>query len=113
MADREKIIKGLECIAQKREPTANPCKDCGYSSRLNYAICVKDIASDVLTLLKEQDNCENCAIAIEDRQPVVRCRDCKHGEKVPTFKYYPDVTWCNKYLTSHNDNWFCADGERE
>ena len=43
---------------------------------------------------------------------IVRCKDCKHGEKVPTFKYYPDVTWCNKYLTSYNDDWFCADGER-
>lgn len=33
---------------------------------------------EALALLKEQDNCENCAIAIEDRQPVVRCKDCKH-----------------------------------
>ena len=51
---------------------------------------------------------------VVDNQPdaIVRCKDCKHGEKVPTFKYYPNVTWCNKYLTSHNDNWFCADGER-
>lgn len=49
----------------------------------------------------------------ENVSEVVRCKDCKHGEKVPTFKYYPNVTWCNKYLTSHNDNWFCADGERE
>lgn len=43
---------------------------------------------------------------------IVRCVNCKHGEKVPTFKYYPDMTWCNKYLTSHNDDWYCADGER-
>lgn len=54
MPDREKVINGLECIAQKREPTANPCKDCGYSDRPNYAICVKDIASDAIALLKEQ-----------------------------------------------------------
>ena len=43
---------------------------------------------------------------------VVRCKDCKHGEKAPTFEKYPDVTWCNKHLTSHNDDWFCADGEK-
>lgn len=53
--DREKVIKGLECIAQKREPTANPCKDCGYIDRPNYAICVKDIASDAIVLLNEQE----------------------------------------------------------
>ena len=47
-----------------------------------------------------------------DMVEVVRCKNCKHGEKSPTFKYYPDVTWCNKYLTSHNDDWFCADGKR-
>lgn len=46
-------------------------------------------------------------------RPLVLCKDCKHGEKTPTFKYYPLVTWCNKYLTSHNDEWYCADGERE
>lgn len=110
MADREKIIKGLECIAQKREPTANPCKDCGYSSRLNYAICVKDIASDVLTLLKEQDNCENCAIAIEDRQPVVRCKDCKYRD--------PEDHKCDcghdiQWQLPRSDDWFCADGKRK
>ena len=43
---------------------------------------------------------------------IVRCKNCKHGEKVPTFKYYPDVTWCNQHSKSHNDDWFCADGER-
>jgi hypothetical protein len=42
---------------------ANPCKDCGYSSRSNFAICVKDIANDALALLKEQET-------------VVRCKDC-------------------------------------
>lgn len=55
MVDREKAIKGLECLAQKREPIANPCKDCGYSSRPNFAICVKDVAADALELLKEQE----------------------------------------------------------
>ena len=53
--DREKVKKGLECLAQKQVPMANPCKDCGYSDRPNYAICVKDIASDALELLKEQE----------------------------------------------------------
>lgn len=54
MIDREKVIKGLECVAQKRESTS-PCNGCGYIDRLNYAMCVKDIASDALELLKEQE----------------------------------------------------------
>lgn len=53
--DREKVIKGLECLAQKQVPTANPCKDCAYIDRINFAVCVKDIASDALILLKEQE----------------------------------------------------------
>ncbi len=55
MTDREKVKKGLQCLAQKQVPMANPCKDCGYSDRPNYAICVKDISSDALELLKEQE----------------------------------------------------------
>ena len=55
MTDREKVIKGLECLAQKQAPTANSCKDCGYINRPSFAICVKDIASDALELLKEQE----------------------------------------------------------
>ena len=56
MTDREKVIKGLECLAQKQAPTANSCKDCGYINRPSFAICVKDIASDALALLKEQED---------------------------------------------------------
>lgn len=53
MIDGGKVIKGLECLAQAKEPTANPCKDCGYISRPNFAFCVKDVAVDALELLKE------------------------------------------------------------
>ena len=49
--------------------------------------------------------------AVMKNPEIVRCKNCKHGEKVQTFKYYPDVTWCNKHSTSRNDDWFCADGE--
>ena len=44
---------------------------------------------------------------------IVRCKDCKYGEKPPTFRYYPNLTWCIKYKLSHDDDWFCADGERK
>jgi len=52
---KKQVIKGLECLTQRQEPTANPCKECGYINRPNFAICVKDIASDALELLKEQE----------------------------------------------------------
>lgn len=66
-------------------------------------------------LLEEQDNCENGTIAIEDRQPVVRCKDCKHGKK-----HNIDIIECMKahdynmeHQEFHHKNWFCADGERK
>jgi hypothetical protein len=52
------------------------------------------------------------AIEALSQPEIVRCKDCKHGEKPQTFRYYPEITWCNKHSTSHNDDWFCADGER-
>jgi hypothetical protein len=50
---------------------------------------------------------------LKEQPKIVQCKDCKYGVKSPTFQYYPEVTWCNKYSTSHNDEWFCADGERK
>lgn len=46
-------------------------------------------------------------------QELVRCKDCKYGEKTPTFRYYPNITWCNQHSTSHNDDWFCANGVKK
>ena len=40
-------------------------------------------------LLKEKDNCENCAVAIEDRQPIVRCKYCNHSTE-----WYGDKRRC-------------------
>lgn len=57
----------------------------------------------------EQDNCENCAIAIEDRQPVIRCKDCKHRDPEDgRCDNGHDVIW----NLPRPDNWFCKDGER-
>lgn len=53
--DREKVIKGLECLARKQEPMANPCSKCDYHNRPNFAFCVVDVATDALAMLKEQD----------------------------------------------------------
>jgi hypothetical protein len=74
MTEREKVIKGLECLTQRQEPTANPCKECGYINRPNYAICVKDIASDALELLKAQEPVK--PYIDYDGQDVWRCGSC-------------------------------------
>lgn len=58
--------------------------------------------------LKEQDNCENCAMAIEDRQPVVRCKDCKYCD-IETLEH----CWCLILARSREPDWFCADGVRK
>ena len=54
----------------KQAPTANPCKDCGYINRPIFAICVKDIASDALELLKEQKT------TFEKDGHHIRCTSC-------------------------------------
>lgn len=43
-----------------------------------------------------------------DAIPVVRCKDCKHGEEVNS------VYLCGKtrgFGIAHEPGWFCADGE--
>ena len=105
MADREKVIKGLQNL---RDAIAFD-----YIRETDHAVETLDNA---LALLKEQDNCENCAIAIEDRQPIVRCKDCKYAHKT----YDGDCKYCDMFTDDDGNpieryrsgDWFCADGER-
>ena len=100
MIDREKVIKGLEiCFSDSY------CDDCPYKNICYEDGMMQQLMQDTIALLKEQDNCENCAIAIEDRQPVVRCKDCKHHRK--------DTCSAEAGMAfPPPDDWFCADGER-
>ena len=42
---------------------------------------------------------------------VVRCKDCKHGEKGRIFG--SECVWCGAdHLNAKPTQWFCADGER-
>jgi Zn finger protein HypA/HybF involved in hydrogenase expression len=105
MPDREKVIKGLEHCRK------TSCESCPYNAadvKSSNPIClINEMLSDALALLKEQDNCENCAIAIEDRQPIVRCKDCKNLG-------YTNSHWFCKWLNRCVDeDWFCADGEQK
>jgi len=80
----------------------------------NFPITIESayrLATNIETLLKEQDNCENCAIAIEDRQPVVRCKDCKWWHESKTNNGFGDCGQANG-ITLKPSDWFCADGKR-
>lgn len=110
MTNKESIIKGLESLHDRLMDAAE-----------KNAIATLDasMVADALALLKEQDECENCAVAIEDRQPVVRCRDCKHA--VLTSR--GEAKYCQFWQEDEDGNFggdplyldgdfFCAGGER-
>ena len=75
-----------------------------------------ELMENVLELLEEQDNCENCAIAIEDRQHVVRCKDCKYWEEHHKWVRPEGGSYvapkCNRLMKQTRSNWYCADGKR-
>ncbi len=53
MADREKVIKGLEaCLAAEVTEDENPCESCPY---FFDEMCQSAIKKDALALLKEQE----------------------------------------------------------
>ena len=52
----------------------------------------------IIEVLKNDTECENCEIAIEDRQKVVRCKDCRKN------------MLCELTIDKPRD-WFCADGK--
>lgn len=85
MTDREKVIKGLECLITNKVP----CDGCPYNEGENSS-CLKNIARDAFELLKEQepvkpkrDNtgilCGRCGqwIGTNDRF----CSNCGRGVK--------------------------------
>jgi hypothetical protein len=61
--------------------------------------------------MTEATICDSCKDAMKRNGyiKVLRCKDCKYGEKVN------DVYICGKergFGIAHEPSWFCADGER-
>ena len=54
MADRQKVIKGLECCVKH----FGECKLCPYGNGFCNCDCGKQLYADALTLLKEQEPVE-------------------------------------------------------
>ena len=103
MTDKKKIIAWLADTELYYRERQNATEDDLHNSYM---------ASETIELIKRMENntCENCAAAIEDRQPVVRCKDCKRGVYEKENGFHPHV-WCRGQC--HPDYWFCADGERK
>lgn len=103
MHSRKKIINELRFQLDSKE-----VKDQYYSVQLSASD-----ANAILALLQEQDSCENCAIAIEDRQLVVRCKDCvKRPDEHETELNGKLYRYCELHRRWTTDDWFCADGKR-
>lgn len=89
MPDKEKVINGLEHCDFGVSDTCYE-KECPY-----YQIhcCTDELKNDILALLKEQPE-------------IVRCKDCNWGDPGECGGGIDcDGCW-------HDDDWFCADGER-
>ena len=80
MADREKVIKGLECCMKwTGEPNTATChcSDCSYTNMdILGQRCLIDLINDALALLKEQEMRECCL--------------CKHYDSVYKHCTYHD-----------------------
>lgn len=61
-----------------------------YHDDTNRARVIREDALDII------EHCLSDAPSID----IVRCKECKHREEYP----------CKVY---HDDDWYCADGERE
>ena len=99
MPDREKVIKDLDELYRLI-----------YQSNVDGEILGS--LHDAIALLKEQEAKEQISDAIHEtakqfRQAIVRCKDCKHGEPGAC----GDGVDCDGVW--HNDDWFCADGEKK
>ena len=102
MPDREKVLNDLQ----------DAVNDYWMWQHADY---YAKAIENAIALLKEQNGCENCAIAIEDRLTVVRCKDCRYWTSEKILEYHICKRWkktgVKNFATAWN--WFCADGERK
>jgi len=87
--DREKVIVEIE------DALSGNLAKAGHVYKLSLNRLKDKALIDALAMLKEQE-------------AVIRCKDCKYGEKcAEPHKDY----WCNLYEEYKWSEWFCADGE--
>lgn len=94
MAEREKVIDGLMCLAGEKEMHINHCDGCGYNECKSYVLCIAEIARDALSLLKAQEPIP-CGERIKAGDIVLdfyECGYCKNAIRKP-WRYCP---FCGK-----------------
>ena len=81
MTDREKVLKGLECLITNE----TPCEGCPYNGS---GYCMKNIAKDARELMKEQEAVKPRVSTVEQR-----CGNCNKVIEMDGWKACP---WCGK-----------------
>lgn len=104
MCDAEKVEKVKQAAKLCTECNGVACRKCPYdehnSGGIGVPMCGVVFATDVLTVIEQ----------LQQRPDVVRCKDCKHSEKVNNI-YVCGVD--RHYVITRKSDWFCADGERK
>lgn len=105
MADREKVIKGLECCSQGATvpyiPTIRYCAECPYNEL--KMPCTRALARDALELLKEQEPvkpivavdtwlCSNCLHTLESQELI----DDEENPQILVHEQYNFCPQCGK-----------------
>lgn len=68
--------------------------------KLMNALCHGTVLDDAIALLK-------------DRQKIVRCKDCRHGDPCNDGEIYCEKDIGTFITAVHKPDWYCADGERK
>lgn len=104
MADKEKVIKGLECCQKKLCLYVATLKECPYLELRGeyedaFEDCTSALAKDALALLKAQE-------------PRVTCSVCKHSRCLSE-EWFCFKIDSNRYGKRVADgDWYCKDAER-
>ena len=108
MADRETVISKFEKII-------SVCKEDGC----DFVDLSFEDAEQILATLEEQEVKEQLSDAVHEtakqfQQTIVRCKDCRYGQYCTDGETtYQCYKWnSGEFGMLHEQNWFCADGER-
>ena len=107
MADREKVIKGLECWADRVSGCQSDCPY--YASRV--VTCFRAMAADALALLKEQEPikptvsvdtwiCSKCGHTLENQELI----DDKENPQVLVHELYEYCPHCGRAVKWDESN---------
>lgn len=108
MADREKVIKGLEEVDAYFHHMTEVC----YRGDEATFCDLKEKVADAIALLKDGSDYK----WNDNHGELIRCAECRHGELDTEHFTRPSIVCKNPANgvghVSHRPTWFCADGER-